>query len=839
MLPYRGLGLLRQSRAASQLRKQSLHRLALHRPIPLSPRIVPISRRRVSSESGEDETGHISTGANESILFFDNIFPLKLQWLTRIPFLDASSIVNAYSRLNSPHIALADPTGIVDRALPSHLPIKVISILPRVREGGAYVKFQHEPGITAKELEGTIKDYLKQKPIRPWFNPLRQVRTFLVKGKPWIEDLYRLPSTRVKVEFLPTTPESSAAELTQETLYSLFRRYGTILEMVSQSSDSKVAPRFAYIDYSRMRYATMARNCMHGFILVEEEGGGKSGTLLRIGYEPRIKTKWIRDWLTSHPRIVIPIVAALIAALSVAVFDPIRTWSIRLHITHELHLDQNKYYQWIRKQVHRGVDYMRFNSKKSNDASLNAIWEDRHTQMEQLRTWMSETADTFIVIQGPRGAGKRQLVDQVLVHKTPRLVIDCKKIQEARGDSKTINAAATEVGYRPVFSWMNSISSMIDLAAMGTIGTKTGFSETVENQLVKIWTNTGSALRSIALSNRRKTDRDTDMADDEWLEAHPELRPVVIVDNFLHKSSEAGSDIVYDKLASWAADLTTRNIAHVIFLTTDVSFSKSLSKALPDRVFRQMSLGDCSPEVAKKVVMRQLDQDAVTSDGEEKLSPSQLREDLDELDGVIQVLGGRLTDLEFLARRIQAGESPGKAVKQIIEQSASEILKMYLLDGERSWTPQQAWVLIKELAANEQLKYNELLLNDMFSKNGEHVLQTLEQAELITISSINGRPNKIKAGKPVYLSAFQYLLDDDVLRSRMDLSIISQLAAKEQSNIQSWENELKMLGELPGTPAEIQPRIRYLLSKAAASQEKIVQYDAKSAKLKRVLVEKY
>ena len=828
-----------QPRRLLPLQRQSLYLKSDHRPRLVAAPFASTTRRPSSSDSGDDETGHINTAPNEGILFFDNIFPLKLQWLTRLPFVDGSSIVSAYKRVNSPNFALGDPSGIVSRALPDNLPIKITSVIPRVREGGAYVKFQHDASIAAEDLEGTIKGYLKERPLRPWFNPLRQVRAFLVRGKPWIEDLYRLPSSRVKVEFLPTSPEASAAELTQETLYSLFRRYGTILEMVSQPSDSKVAPRFAYIDYSRVRFSTMAKNCMHGFILVEEAGGGKSGTLLKISYEPKVKGKWFRDWITSHPRIVIPVVAALIAAVSVSIFDPIRTWSIKVHILHGLHLENNRYYQWLRKQLSRGYDYIRFNPKRIEDDNLNAIWEDRHTQMEQLKTWMSESLDTFIVVQGPRGAGKKQLVDQALSHEPHKLVIDCKKIQEARGDSKTINAAAAEVGYRPVFSWMNSFSSMIDLAAMGTIGTKTGFSETVENQLVKIWTNTSSALRSIALSCRKKDDRDAALPDDEWLEAHPEHRPIVVIDNFLHKSAETGADMVYDKLAEWAASVVTHNIAHVIFLTTDVSFSKSLSKALPDRVFRQMSLGDASPEVARKVVIRHLDADAVTAEGDEKLTPSQLRNDLDELDSVIQVLGGRLTDLEFLSRRIQAGESPGSAVKQIIEQSASEILKMYLLDAEKSWTPQQAWVLIKELAANEELKYNELLLNDMFSKNGEQSLQTLEQAELISISSTNGRPNKIKPGKPVYLSAFQYLTEDEVLHSKLDLGIFKILAAGENSTIQACEEELQKLAELPGTPAQMKPRIKYLLDKAAASQEKIVGYEAKIARLKKVLSEKY
>lgn len=270
-----------------------------------------------------------------------------------------------------------------------------------------------------------------------------------------------------------------------------------------------------------------------------------------------------------------------------------------------------------------------------------------------------ETADTFIVVQGPRGSGKKELVlDEALKGRRNTLLIDCKPIQEARGDSNTIRAAAREVGYRPVFSWMNTFSSWIDLAAQGTIGTKAGFSETLDTQLAKIWQSTSNALKELALEGRRKDDKDADLGDDEYLEAHPEKRPVVVIDNFLHKSQE--SSIVYDKISEWAAAMTTANVAHVIFLTTDVSFSKSLSKALPDRVFRQISLGDCSPEVAKRFVINALnsDADAIEANGEKKPLPSQYREDLDELDGSINILGGRLTDLSFFSRRLAAGLTP-------------------------------------------------------------------------------------------------------------------------------------------------------------------------------------
>ena len=491
-------------------------------------------------------------------------------------------------------------------------------------------------------------------------------------------------------------------------------------------------------------------------------------------------------------------------------------------------------------QASRATDALRIRRNRPEDAGLSAIWDDRKDDIKQIQTWLMESADTFIVVQGPRGSGKKELVlDQALKGRKNTLVIDCKPIQEAKGDSPTIGAAAVEVGYRPVFSWMNSISSMIDLAAQGTIGTKTGFSETLDAQLAKIWQNTATALREIALSGRKKDDKDADLGDDEYLEAHPERRPAVVIDNFLHKSQE--NNVVYDKISEWAAGLTTANVAHVIFLTNDVSFSKSLSKALPDRVFRQIALGDCSPEVAKRFVINHLDADADDGGGpEKKPKPSEMRQDLGELDDCISTLGGRLTDLEFLARRIKTGETPKKAVQEITEQSASEILKMYILDSSpRNWTPEQAWLLVKSLADTDSLRYNELLLSDIFKPDSEGVLQALEQAEMISIVSSNGRPTSIRPGKPVYSAAFKQLTADRVLKARLDLAILSRLIKVETQGIDKYEAELNLLGSLPGSPKEVRARVKWLLGKLNAGQNKVEGYESESGRLKKILQQEY
>ena len=169
---------------------------------------------------------------------------------------------------------------------------------------------------------------LDEKPVKPWFNPFRGVKTRLVLGRPWLEDLYRLPKSRLRVEFVATKNSQPPAELSQESLYSLFRRYGKIADITSQPPDSKILPKYAYVDFALVRDAIMARNCMHGFVL-QEEGSG-TPTRLRLSYEQRVKAHTIWNWITNHPRIVIPIIAAFLAAFTVAVFDPIREFFVKV-----------------------------------------------------------------------------------------------------------------------------------------------------------------------------------------------------------------------------------------------------------------------------------------------------------------------------------------------------------------------------------------------------------------------------------------------------------------------------------------------------------------------------
>jgi len=803
-----------------------------------------------TTDPDQDKDGHMDKASNESILWFDNLFPLRASGLFRIPWLSPESdVTDLLRRFENSSLGIMDPINLVKRAIPADAPMKVTEIVPRLKDGGVFVKFQHPATVPAHDIESHVAELLAAKRIKPFFSLFRSVQAGLVRGVPWLEDLHRFPKSRLRVEFVPPNPGEEAVELSQEDLYSMFRKYGKIAEITSQPWDSKVLPKFAYVDFAIVRDSIMARNCLHGYVVSEAKGGGKTGTKLRMSYEERTKQHRFWDWMTNHPRIVIPVLVALLTGFTVVIFDPIRAFFVKSHVSHRFKLSNSKLYRWFRKQT---TDL--FRRDKSEQAGLEAIWSHRQDLIEQIRKWLMETAETFIIVQGPRGSGKKELVmEQALKGRTNVLLIDCKPIVEARGESATIKQLGSAVGYRPIFSWANSMSSMIDLAVQGTTGVKAGFSETLESQLQKILHTTAGALTEISLSARHNTDSDAALPDDAYLEAHPERRPVVVIENFFHKGDS--NTVVYDKISEWASALVQSNVAHVIFLANDSSYTKPLTKALPDRIFRHAALGDLSPEVAKRFILGHIEQTkeekkaeqiAEEEGDEEKRKLAYVRPNLRYLDESLDVLGGRLADLEFLARRLKSGQSPGQAVAEITDQAASEVLKIFLLpgritsDADYKWSLEQVWYLVKALAKKESLRYNEVLLSDTFKSStsapdGESALEGLSSVELITIKSRMGRPESVIVGKPVYQAAFERLAGDPVLSAKLDFTILSELLKIEAKNVDKYEGELVMLATLPKQPAQITPRVTYLLGKLEASQRKIEGYEREQGALKQIL----
>ena len=78
-----------------------------------------------------------------------------------------------------------------------------------------------------------------------------------------------------------------------------------------------------------------------------------------------------------------------------------------------------------------------------------------------------------------------------------------------------------------------------------------------------------------------------------------------------------------------------------------------------------------------------------------------------------------------------------------------------------------------------------------------------------------------------------------MLKARLDLLILGELIKVETKSIDQYEAELNLLAGLPKQPAEVALRVRWLLGKLRASQEKIEAFDKESGALKKVLQKEY
>lgn len=116
-------------------------------------------------------------------------------------------------------------------------------------------------------------------------------------------------------------------------LYDLARRYGHISTMTAPTPQPAGTPRFSTLTFSRLRSSVTAVSCLHGIsVPVGEDAkpGVEEGpkTTLKFSYESPIKAHAVQDWISSHPRIALPVLAFLLGTFScvLATMDRLATY---------------------------------------------------------------------------------------------------------------------------------------------------------------------------------------------------------------------------------------------------------------------------------------------------------------------------------------------------------------------------------------------------------------------------------------------------------------------------------------------------------------------------------
>lgn len=474
---------------------------------------LPTEDSEVPPKTAADDS-EIPPGYSVGHLYFDSVFPLTLGSLDPRAYL---SSIYASSSLENLKSALPDVQSI-------GFQFRVLGVESRSKDGGAFLTFAYKPDSSAPlqskaELrripsssslsteEASTLTIINNR-IRPHLKPIPQFilspyrlipasylsppRAHIVLGTPWLEDLSRYPSRTIKMSFI----EGNAP--TEQQLWEMLRPYGRVQKM---DIDGKANQATA--SYYRMRGATSARNCLYGANI----GGRK----VLIDYLPPLHSHKIWDWLSSHPRIVFPILAFFLGSITYAVFDPIRGWFVKSNVENTFDLDAYPLYAWLRKKT-IGLFSSSVGSKGS---SLQDDWWERKAAADEIQSWLREAPTTFITISGPRGSGKHQLLERAVNDSTIKhLTINCEEIARTTKNEEAtlVPAVAKQVGYFPVFNWINSLNSLIDLASVGLIGSKAGFSTPTDAQLKQVLAVTTAALVSIKEDTRKKKEKEAKRA---------------------------------------------------------------------------------------------------------------------------------------------------------------------------------------------------------------------------------------------------------------------------------------------------------------------------------------
>lgn len=951
---------------------------------PSSPEHIKKKEEENAEKAEIHDTGVIETTEKERLLYFDNIIMATPSFMLGESF--PTWLLNrSEDRVKDIIRKYAIPPGLI---------VDFNSVILRPKDGGAFVRYtmrEHSGKYnTPRDAEAAIVNQLKKSDYRPWFDPFRRCRVFTVKGVPWIEDLRRIPNKTLKVIFEGPT-------LSQEEMYSLFRRYGYIDNIVPPDPASKDPVVFAKVIYAGKGSSTTAKNCLNGMSVNDK-------TILHITFaDHRTKLSYLKDFIVNHTRISIPILLALLATVSLWIFDPIRKESIKSKIQPIINLDNNVFYvqtknilkpiwSWLWSWV---VIHPRPSARRAG-TQLHQMWPERLAAIEDVKQWLQENVNTFIVVNGPRGSGKQELVmDYALADRKSNgggrgkiLQIDCADLAKARNDPEFITTAAHQLGYFPVFPWMNNISSFIDLAIQGLTGQKGGFSESTEAQFKSMLGIASAAIADIALSNHNKEDHAKNQItrNSDYLQSHPDAKPVVVIEHFLARTDR--NQFVYKHLAEWAASLIQSNTAHVIFITSDVTFQKVLSAALPNQIFKTVHAGDASAQSARDFVKQQMEEfkkaieaarhlveenkeqkervekllddeptieemlqnhrteleyerekreregkiddtldeiikeekvieerdraewnaKSASEREDEKVSPFDPDESkagveaekdenktdgdgepvpeangkskekskndditnwkslippgtdeyslaeipipqLTDLDEALSPLGGRMTDLQAFIRRLKSGDTPREALRGMITQSATEIVQMFLMKDNAQWTKEQVWCLMKKVCkdSGNGVSIADLMVTEPMFKgalkpqgeSGESTIGALEQSEMVTVVTKDGKPTYIKAGKPLYRAAFQYILSDKTFSAMIESGFLESQMKLQNDKIVKYEEELRLLAKFPTKWGDdVNIRVRYLVDKMAACQAKIEKFEVQLAETKKTFSKK-
>ncbi|KAF8431788.1 RNA12 protein-domain-containing protein [Boletus edulis BED1] len=807
-----------------------------------------VVRRTLGTRNLANTVEEPPVSANQGWLFVDSVFPIRLGiWDIRHyigVFREESLLGELESRLS---------------VIKTH-GFRVLSLEPYQKDGGVFIKFAYcstDRESALKDIEDELRAEADKHGMPSWAG-LDWGNVWLVKGRPWLEDMSRYPSPLLKVAF-------EGPDVQEEALYELFRPYGRISDLTPPKPAPAGTLRSADVSFVRVRSAVIARNAMHGYRFPNNN----QPTRFQILYERPIRVHAIRNWLTTHPKIVLPILFFLLGTLTYTIFDPIRALSIEGKMLNWFDYREYGFFKWLRTYALDRLS-ISFTPKDTPVTDLSG-WKERREAENALRSYLSDPPLTAAFVHGPQGSGKTHLVSAVLQDSHRKaLVIDCAELNKATSDSRLVAALAQQTGYRPVFTFLNSLTNIVDVASVAVIGQKAGLSNSLPDKLKQILEVVSSALINVNRSLRKatrqeiKTHREAEARRIEEAHRRERIRQGTWHDGRLDCVSGNGimSELgIGDEAFSTDSDSVGLDSEDGTFMMEELKREKEVEDELTRQertaeeveaiamlpvvviknyeargsVYREEVQNVLSQWVATlienkiahvivvsdsreqaKLVTRALPSkplnfiplyDADTGSAmafvKQRLRDAGMTAELTKREvASIECFGGRASDLEILIHKVRSGQAIEDAVEDIISRSIGELRKSAFgedIEDAKSlpWAREQVWTILKQLAQKAELPYYDVLANFPF-KGDELALLSMDHSELISIGTLNGRPSTIRPGKPVFKYVFERLVNDPVFRATQDMAVNDKLIAGAESTIKACEAELATLQGIAG-----------------------------------------
>ncbi|THH05738.1 hypothetical protein EW145_g4580 [Phellinidium pouzarii] len=297
-------------------------------------------------------------------------------------------------------------------------------------------------------------------------------------------------------------------DIREESLYEIFRPFGRIVDLTQPAPGPAGTLRSSVVIFRKARAAAIARNCVHG-IVIPSAG---STTRLHTMYERPLKAHAVRDWLTGHPKIVIPILVFFIGSITYTIFDPVRVFAVEGKMLDWFDYRKSSVYKWLKKNTVERLS-LALATHEDQTAGVN-IWKERRDAEEDVKAYLNDSPNTVTFVHGPQGSGKSSMLFSILKHnERPVLTIDCAELYKASSDSALLTSLARQTGYWPVFPFINSLNSLIDIASVGLIGQKVGFNASLDVQVQQILEVVGTGLKRASAHEIQRTQRELIAAD--------------------------------------------------------------------------------------------------------------------------------------------------------------------------------------------------------------------------------------------------------------------------------------------------------------------------------------